>query len=268
MKKIVYYASLALFLFGLSACEEEEILREESPLANPNSTNVFFDESNPTSLVLPIDATEFDVVISREKTDAAQTVAIENEHPYSEGLFTIPSSVSFEAGASSATITITLSNLELMKKYHLALAVEYDQTNPYVAQDSFPRLEINVLQEDYAPYADGVYTSTFFEDAWEQVLEYSPSMETYRFKGLWYPGYDVKFQWDGANEISMIGAEDADLVGIETGYVHATYGMVTAWYSTVTYDADSKTFVFPINWQVSAGSFGDFPASYKITSTY
>lgn len=270
MKKIVYFATIALVIFGLAACEEEEILREESPAANPNSTNVYFDSLNTTNIVLPLDISTIKILVGRKITDASQTVAIEYDHAYDESLFDIPTSVTFDAGANTAELDITLGEIELMKKYHIALAIEYDQTNPYAdtALKVFPRIELNITQEDFAPYADGTYETTFFEASWDQILEYSPIAELYRFNDLWGFGENVLFEWDGADEIRMIGEEEGDEVGIITGYEHPDYGMVTAWYSNVTYDANTKTFTFPIEWTVSAGTFGVYPATYTITSLY
>jgi hypothetical protein len=268
MKKNILYIVLAVFFIGLTACEEE-IVREESPLANANTNNVYFDASNPKSLVLGIDATEFTVLVSREKTDAAVTVNLSHENTYGEGMFTVPSTIEFAAGAATATLTIGVGDIELMTSYHIAIEVEFDQTNPYVQQTNYPRIELNVLKEDFAPYAEGTYSSEFFEASWPQVLEYSPATETYRFSDLWTTGYPMLFAWDGANDIEIKGTPNSTYgtIVVVTGYVHATYGMVSAHYSgNETYDDATKTFTFPITWRVSAGSFGVYPDTYVITT--
>lgn len=263
MRKILFFA-LAVALFS-TACEDE-INREKSPLPNPDSDNVYFDAANPKSLVLAIDATEFTVSVSREFSEAALDVKIKLESSYDKGLFNVPETLSFAAGETTKTLTVGISDLELMKKYKIALIVEDDQTNPYVPQTVYPRIDLNILQEDFAPYAEGTYTCDFFEDSWAQTLEYSPATTTYRFKGLWFPGYDVTFKWDGSATVTMIGTAASGKIVIPTGYVHATYGMVAAHYGVCTFDDATDTFTFPINWRVTAGSFGDYPGTYVITS--
>jgi hypothetical protein len=265
MKSKILYCAMAVSLMFATACSEDEVTREKSPVQNPNSTNVYFTATNPKSLILGIDAVEFTVSVSREISDAAQTVNLEIENTNAEGLFSIPSTVSFSAGEATTLITISVYGLELMKTYHIAIAIEGDQTNPYEQQTVYPKIELNILQEDFAPYANGTYTCDFFEDSWSQVLEYSPSTLTYRLKGLWYSGYDVKFKWTGSTAVTMVGTVNSYGTGIPSGYVHSTYGMVTAYFNGCTYDDATKTFTFPITWRVSAGSFGLYPGAYVIT---
>ncbi len=266
----ILLASLSVLLFATTSCEDK-IEREDSPAYNTSSSNVYFAASNKSSVILGVDAKSFEVTISREKSTAAQTVALSCESVFGDTIV-VPASVSFAAGESQKKITITVSNMKLMKSYHLAIAIDREQTKPYVAQTVYPRYELNVLKEDFAPYASGTYSDLFFAPgddyiSWPLTLEYSPMTQVYRLKKCWnYEGYDVTFKWDKASKVTMIGTAVDDFIAIKTGYVHAKYGMVSAYYSTVTYNAATKTFTFPIDWRVSAGSFGAYDDYYKITS--
>lgn len=272
MKKNIFYLGLAVFIFGLTACEEE-ILREESPLANPNSSNVYFTSTNPKSIVLPIDATKFTVQISREKTVEALTVNLNNENT-SGNVFTIPASVTFDAGAATATLEIGVNDAELMKKYHLALEVAFDQTNPYTLQANYPRVELNVMKEDFAPYANGIYNCDWWwEESYERVLEFSPATKVYRIKDAWdMPGYHLTFTMaeeaiGGKKAVNVIGPVKSGKNEVVTGIVHSTYGMIYAHFVGSSYDVAAKKVTFlPITWRVAAGSFGDTPESYEITT--
>lgn len=266
---------MTFFAMLLFAACTEEIVRDPSPIANPNSTNVYFSVTNNVNPVLALEQDSFLVIIIRENDAAAQEVALTAENVYGD-IFTIPSKVSFAAGQDSVAIKVTVKDMELMKKYKLAISVDQAQTNPYTAQPVYPRIDLNVLKEDFAPFAEGTYTSEFFEDAWPLTLEYSPATKIYRFKDCWMPGYDVTFKWDEAakpGEVNIIGTSTSakDFVFLQTGYVDSRYGMISAYYPTANknyYDSTTKTFTFPITWRVTAGSFGVYADKYAITQEY
>lgn len=103
---------------------------------------------------------------------------------------------------------------------------------------------------DYKPLGQGTWTSSFFSDAWKVDVEYSAVGNRYRIKNVYKNGYGFSFSPNGSNvTVYPNGA-------IETGYVHARYGMVSISDQGSTYDAASKTFTFNFNFTVSAGSFG------------
>ncbi len=275
MKTINKIAAILLILTVLFVSCEDEITRDPSPETNPNSTNVYFSDTNEASPILGIEATSFDVVIEREKTADAQVVGLSASSVYKD-LFDVPESVAFEAGESEASVTIKVKELELMKKYPITLNIASDQTQPYRVQDNYSRLELHVLQEDFAPYAKGTYKSIFyesifeFESEWEAILEYSPATELYRFKDCWMPGYDVLFQWDQeTNEVLIQGTKNSTgaYIYLQTGGVHPTYGMVSAYYEQADikyYNPETKTFTFPILWVDPDGAWGVYPDSYTI----
>ena len=261
-------------MFTISSCKDE-IVRDPSPIANPNSTNVYFSVKNSTSPVLALKQDTFKVMVIRKIKTTVQEVAITSENVYGDK-FSIPDKVVFPAGKDSVLINIVVKNLELMKKYKLALQIDPEQTNPYVIQKVYPRLEFNLTKEDYASYAEGTYTSDFFGGDWPQTLEYSPSTKLYRFKDLWATGYNVTFKWDEAAAPGVVNIQGTstsakDYIYLQTGSVDPTYGMVTANYPTANlkyYNSTTKTFTFPIKWTVSAGSFGIDADIYVITKTY
>jgi len=283
----ILIACVAMLL--ITACNNEEVLRDPSPIKNPNSTNVFFAANNNIAPVLGISQDTFKVVISREKSDKAQVVALTFENVYGS-IFTAPSTVSFAAGQDTTFVNIITKGMELMKKYHIALKIDQDQTNPYdtTLTKALPRIELSVMKEDFAPYAEGTYTSDFFSSAtfsgvWTQILEYSQALKLYRLKNLWYiaganDGYNVTFKWDGPQSavVNMVGTaytnSKGSFITLETGNVDATYGMISAYYYTSKslnyYNASTQTFTFPVRWYVSAGSFGDDPEIFAITKFF
>ncbi|MBP9586711.1 MAG: hypothetical protein KBE55_07450, partial [Bacteroides sp.] len=246
-----------------TACEDD-VIREISPETNPDTSNVYFSPKNIASPVLAIDQQSFDVTVCREKTDKELTVELKATGIYKE-LFQVPTSVTFKVGESEKIITITASDIELMTKYPLTIEVEGSQTKPYIKQEVYPRIELSIIKEDFAPFATGEYTCEFFDDSWAATLEYSPATDIYRFKDCWEVGYNVTFKWDKKSTIKMIGSVSGDFTVIVTGYVHSKYGMTSAYYAKPSYDEATKTFKFPITWRVSAGSFGEAFDYFKIT---
>lgn len=264
MKKLNKYL---LALFGVAclffaACDDD-VTRDPSPEANPNSTNVYFAKDNASTITLDLDANSFGIVIAREKSDAAQTVALK-QIDRGEGLFVVPENVEFAAGENSKTIVVSVGKMEAFQSYSLAIEIDENQTKPYTEQDVYPRVELTIIKEDYVPFAKGDYSSEFMEDQWEAVLEYSSMLDIYRFKNCWFEGYNVTFKWDKSSVVTVIGGDD----GIPTGYVDSRYGMVNAVYKDASYDAENKTFNFSISWNVSAGTFGTYADSFQVSEIF
>lgn len=258
IKKLnIAFLALGLLLVG---CKDDEIVREPSPASNPNSTNVYFSAKNIASPVLPKSATSFDIIIDRENASQAQTVQLTVENLYADNVFQVPTSVSFAAGEATKTIKVPV-DLELMKKYHITVTIDMEQTNPYRTQAVYPRLDLNVLKEDYAPYSEGTFTSTMFGDSWAQVMEFSPALKIYRLKDLIEVGFDYIFSVDKDGVINQVPSSV-----IETGYMHPSYGMVSYQAQDGSkFDAASNTYTFLLKYTVSAGSFGVKTEKYVIT---
>ena len=260
--KAFKYLILVLAVSIFAACEDD-VERELSPEQNPNSANVYFSNDNVSDVVLPLEATSFNVIISRENSSSDQTVSLNTENAFGN-IFSIPESVSFASGETEKSITVEIGDdIVLMESYHIVIEIDQNETKPYTMQEVYPRIELNVSKEDFAPYADGVFTSEFFGEAWDATLQYSPATDLYRFKDCWFEGYDYAF---------MV-AEDGAITQVpettETGYVHSTYGMVSATANSESvFDSSTDTYTFAINWTVSAGSFGVYYETFEITSKY
>lgn len=252
----VIILSLGLFL---TACNDE-IVRDPSPIANPNSTNVFFSDKNDVTPVLSKDSTSFEITIDREKADQSQTVSLAVESAYDDNVFQVPKTVSFAAGESSKTIKVPVQ-MELMKKYHIAIIIDKDQTNPYATQTVYPRIDINILKEDYVAFSEGNFTSAMFKSTWSQTMQYSPSLKAYRLKDLIEVGYDYVFSVAEDGTITQMPE-----TAIQTGYMHATYGMMSVQAQEGSkLDKTTDTYLFLLKYTVSAGSFGVKSEKYVIT---
>ncbi len=244
----------------LTACKDDEIVRESSPVANPNSTNVFFSDKNNVAPILSKDSTSFEVIIDREKTSQAQTVNLTVESSYDDSVFQVPSSVSFAAGEASKVVKVPVQ-MELMKKYHIAIIIDGDQTKPYITQAVYPRIDLNVLKEDYVLFSEGTFTSSMFKASWSQNMQYSPALKAYRLKGLIEVGYDYVFSVAEDGAITQIPK-----TANESGYMHPSYGMMSVQAQDGSkFDKATDTYIFMLKYTVSAGSFGVKTEKYVVT---
>lgn len=252
MKGLRFIFVSAVALLSLAACVEQEPYTPGGP-TNSNGNNVYFSAKNPGQLVLGLTDNTFKVTLERESGSGAISVPLT---AYSESnVFTVPSAVDFAAGETSKDITVQFKNAEPFVNYIVRIAIPEEFTNQYKNQEVYPVFSTTVLQEDFKAYHTGRYSDDFyFEESWEQVLEYSELLKTYRFKGLWKDANgSFSFKWDGADKFELPGK-------FETGIVHSKYGMisVTPDAKNTYYDAEEKAIHFSFTWTVTAGSFGTY----------
>ncbi len=133
MKKVKIYIALFLggmMLVNLAACSDDDKLTP-SPVVDPNCINASFAGRNIDFLELEdTDPTSMTLTVTRDKTDAAATVAIE-VLSNTEDVFSIPANVSFAAGQATATLGISFDNAQFKKEYSFEIALEESAVNPY-----------------------------------------------------------------------------------------------------------------------------------------
>lgn len=259
MKRNIIFMALSAALLLAFACQKEDTYVPGKPTVE--NDNVYFSPDNGTSAVLAVDETEVTVLLSRMDSTDALTVPVTawTSHP---AAFELPEKVEFAAGAATAEYKIkTTDSLAMFVNYPVRLSIPEELTNAYDTLDVYPRFALNVVKEDYKACAKGTWIDYFMyagEEAaeWEQALQYSEILDTYRFPDVWYPGYSVEFKWDGKGNPEMAAA-------YTTGVEDSTYGMITANTVDATYADD--TFVLNFEWTVSAGSFGAAPQIFVIT---
>lgn len=78
--------------------------------------------------------------------------------------------------------------------YLLSIAINPSFTTPYAESDVYPRAELNIVKEDYKPYATGTYYPEFWEDdegnllETDLTMEYSEILDSYRLSKCWGEG--------------------------------------------------------------------------------
>jgi len=253
----IYITVLFLMAALFVGCDDFEDNVEQSPTVSADNPAVCFTSENANEFNLePAIGLEFELTLTRDDETAALEVpmaVITN----TENSFVIPSSVSFAAGSKTATISISMADgAPKGKSLDFAIQVDESFSNPYKIE--YGTYYGSAYISDWEQYATGTYYSWWYEENFAQVLEYSPVLDQYRFRDLMSEGYHFVFTWDGATNIVPVPDK------IETGYVHSSYGMVSATTNAATYDAATKKFTFTRKWTVDAGSFGEGDDTYTM----
>lgn len=271
MKTRIFKPALLFFaLVVVSSCSnipEYEVGQEN----NTNSNRVYFPEQE-TSLTLALEQDSFEVKIARKNFSKAAEIPITYISTEPD-LFTGPQSVRFQAGDSIESIFVRVNEIELITPYVFGLQVgdvnQYD--NPYTVGSGVPMIAYQIVKEDFVPYCNGIFKSSFFDSEWDMVLEYSAATEQFRFKDLWSEGYDLYFKWDGQNDFEFIGNDfktGASTVSpaVPTGMVHPDYGPIWASFNLEsTFDILNQTIHFNV-FYVDAGSpWGEYTETYEIS---
>ena len=125
----------------LSSCSDDDDYTAD-PSVDPNCQGAYFAASNTYDYELdPESPTSFSLTVERTNTESAATIGIE-VLANTENIFEIPESVSFEAGQSTATITLSFPNAEIGTSYGYELKLEDGNYNPYANQTAYVSGEV------------------------------------------------------------------------------------------------------------------------------
>ncbi|MGN0233329.1 MAG: hypothetical protein ACI4B5_02775 [Bacteroidaceae bacterium] len=272
--KALKYICLSLVALTVVSCSDDDY-KPGKPAAG-GDTRVYFSDENESAKVVGL--TEDTVYVTLVRTgNTANVLNVPVTLAGTKGIFSGAATANFAAGATETEYAIAISDkMEPFTNYKVQVIVDEAYTDPYTFEegDLMPIIDLSIMREDYVPFAEGVYYSNFFGASWEDVLEYSPMLDKYRFSE-WLTGYPMDFTWDRSTETNpdqVLGMSDKYI----TGYVHPTYGMVSAvttdeksvfCFMPGAWDDGSDVFYFGFKWTVSAGSFGIY-ADYFVVTDY
>lgn len=260
INKIFMLATMALVSMGIASCSSDD---DYAPGKPAGSNDVYF--TNQAAQALDLSASSFTITLGR--TDAGSAVSVPLKQVQVDPVFTVPATAEFAAGETETEVTIQISgDAEPFTDYQLRLAIPEEYTSPYIQKDDVPELNIFVHKEDYVLYATGTFNeNVLFGDSWEQTIEYSATLDVFRMPDVFASGTSWYFLWNEKSgddcEFSWCNASGKAVSKFDTGYVHSSYGMIAANdisddKTFVGYDADDNAFYFPLEFTVSAGSFG------------
>lgn len=276
--KLFVIGAMLVGAFAFSACSDDDDYKAGEPAGENNVT--FLTYSNP---VMEKTATSFDVVLNRHTTQGTLSVPLE-KLIVPEG-WNVPETANFAAGDSLATITVTpAADMSLNTDYDFVLRVPESYTNSYMQKNGeVNTYKVEVVKEDYVPFATGTYDEEFFFGAqWPVTIEYSPGLDVYRIKSMMEPvedvsGYHFYFKWNKETgekqKFTQCASNGGKQTSAQAGFEYGTYGMVSYAWAAGTNDpakytgednknnfggylASENMFVLPWNHNVSAGSFG------------
>lgn len=116
-------------------------------------------------------------------------------------------------------------------------------------------LTLNVTRDFvWVNIGTGLFTSEFFEDAWEQPVFQAEGTQKYRLPDLYAEGYDLEFELTDDGQ-----ALAGNIAAFQTGYVHPSYGMIRGRNLDIEnypMSRDGNAITIPLQFIVDAGSFG------------
>lgn len=276
LKYIALFAVLALF----SACTESE---DDYTPAKPSAveeTEYYFNRTQPTSATLALSESEYVVVLERVNSEEAVTLNL-NVNAV-DSVFTVPQTVTFEAGANTAEILILINEkMAVFEEYAIEISLPEEYINPY-KMDNYSVFALKLIKDDYAPFAKATYNWGFtpilvgLELSFEQEILYSEYLDTYRMVSPWSTPAATYVAWGcGAEQGDNVEFQINDETGeitlakqvMKSGLIHPNYGSVFANFVSGNLDEDGNI-NFEYKWTVSAGSFGTAIDQLVIEETY
>lgn len=244
---------------GFTACDDKN---EYVPGAPAGEYNIGFNSQE--NLVLDFDQTELIVELSRSNTEGELKVPV-------EGLIvpecmSLPKEAVFADGSATAAITVAIGDgMKPFTDYQLSFKVPEKYTNAYAENGKSPIYNVTLKKEDYKVVANGEYeASVLYEDSWEQTVEYSAMMDLYRLPNCFANGTHWYFAFDGGNGFTFTDKDGEPVSKFLCGVTHSSYGAITTnvvggnpiGYVNGGVQGAEGYFRFPLQYTVSAGSFG------------
>lgn len=265
MKLLSRYIPAAVLACMSLACSREDGLVPDSDacydvyFAGGQSRDYEVDESGEASLTF---------TVKRTNIRGAITVPVKIETG-ERGIFAL-STLRFADGEGTATMSVLFDEAKVQQKYSARISIE-DPLYAKIYGRGDTSVEFSVVREDYRRCASGVFYSPMLQSSysiWEQDLEYSETLDTYRFASLFEDGYHVCFKWDGG--LNVVLTEESYDTGMtyndESGN---SLGHITGDAVSAAYDPSVDVFSFTYDYVVEGyGGFGELTDQYMVSRWY
>ncbi len=260
-----FYLPLLIACLAFVACDDDDDYKKgketaaDCPALTFGADNVFSEEMEPT------EPTSYDITVYRENaTDAASYSIIVLTN--TDDAFVVPETVTFAAGQTEATITITFDDTEIGKEYSLEISLADDDVDMY-SENAYQTFSFSVTRVKWNALGMCTYTDDFFttfygvgQVTWEVEIEERDDLPGY-FR-LVYP-YDEKYIWNDPGDWDesktyylIVDATDPygvfipqQEIGVDWGY-----GMISVW-SIADYDVQAGSTLAD---EKSAGNCGTY----------
>lgn len=222
--KLINKLSIALMalttLVGTPSCSSDDY----EMVSKPDNAQVYFSNENSFDYLLAENQNTVEVEVSRVNTEGALTVNISATDE--SALFSIPSSVTFEDGKSSALLPITFDfnaltpdqayvlNLKLQGETSVYGDAEVDVNIKYAPWSQWAPISDDYPTYTYTQYASGTYQQEVYYR--ESML--SPSLAQLMLVD-WFYGVNLIVDWDKAKNILSVAPQ-------YSGANHSSYGAI------------------------------------------
>lgn len=208
MKKFIYQIIWVLAMaLGISACDDKNDSDYVPGAPTPeNSMQVYFDATNAGDFIVAPENESVDITVSRGNTTEAAEVPIICKQKADE--LTIPSSVKFEAGQKTATLTIELGQLEEDKQYNFSLAIDEAYADHYAKLDGATSYSGYVVETTWKTYINNVmmtWTVGDVQQTWNTEIERLGTLNRYRIRNFVDSGLDFTFTIGGVADTGTSG---------------------------------------------------------------
>ena len=216
---------MLLSVLALCSCSDDDDYTKGKQ-TNKDGNNVYFSVINDATVKIGAEDRSIEIILERDITDNAAEITVPLVHNViDEGMFKVPSSVTFAENETMAVVEVEVSEkLKMFKEYMLSISIPEKYTYPYAIQIASPIYYAAVIKEDYVTVANGTYKDWFF-GSWEQTLEYSEKLGIYRFPNLIVSGVNYYFYWnvdeEGNQECYFTDSEGNYTESFTTGYKHS-----------------------------------------------
>jgi hypothetical protein len=251
---------LPVFLLGVffSSCDQENIT---TIYDDGGVSKAAFPSKVMTVSMAPEDQNTIKVPIYRTNTTGTEPqieLTFATTTTNANGVFTMPNkTVTFAEGSAVAYAEIkypSINSLSPTANYVMTVTIgDSTKLSPTLQN----KITITAARKlTFENIGTGKFTSTFFEETWDQPVQKAVEGEVYKLMDCYVTGYHIIFSVNDDNSVSF-GAQ-------QTGYVHSSYGMITftPFQSTGAVIPGSakngKTVTLAGRFTVSAGSFGIF----------
>lgn len=244
---------LGLLLVALVAVACDPDAENYTPGEKLSTAQVYFPTTMPAQVNLENSANSFDVTLSRISTDEAATVNLKVTNE--SGLFTVPTSASFAAGAETTTISIGYEPAKLGYDNYQSLTIalaDTEDTTPYGNASYTFKAGIPAPWKSIgkATFVEDCMTTFFKVENVAYAVEIQENLEkpgVYRLVNAYgkaYP-FNEEGDYDATKDYYIeINAQDPEGVYItlsNTGMAWSDYGEVSIWSLASYYMEKGKT---------------------------
>ena len=266
MKKIFKYAYIALMgamTFTVSSCSSDYEYDGRGAADDPNKAQAYIEGATAATKFMEVEPGNeaFTVTIGRKNVNGASTIGIEKID--TADVFDVPSSVTFESGATTAQITVTAPRAQAGKAYGLAVKIADADKSNYIDAPQALVVDYTILKWESLGtcyWVDGLVASLFGVDetlayATEAFKTTTADGDRYRFAlpyshvatdydGIGYIGYPYNApeecdEQDHLAVVDIVPGKGAYLHPMDMGmtWSYGAFSIKTVGYGKLTKDA-------------------------------